>query len=170
MAHTIRICKDLTGWFASMGDDATGYPGVSVHWEQAFRSPEDAMGALDLAQALAQRLRGPTLRFWKPKRRPTHSSARRHNPRPNGSSVVVSTTWVADHYEGGRALVVVRVSNDRNGHGVRLTDSRGHSEAVVYYPIRQMAFEVAEKLIRVRYRDHVCSAACSGWTEDVDVH
>jgi hypothetical protein len=53
---TIRLCHDLTGWFATQGDDTLGYPGVRVHGEHAFASAHDAMRALDLTQALAQRL------------------------------------------------------------------------------------------------------------------
>jgi hypothetical protein len=74
--------------------------------------------------------------------------------------------WVSHHYEGGRFLVVAQVSFDQNGHGVRLTDSRGHSEAVIYYPSRQAAFRVADELVGIRYRGHQCGRACSSWAED----
>lgn len=47
--HTIRLCRDLTGWFATMSADVPSYPGVRVHWAAAFESQGQAMRVLDLA-------------------------------------------------------------------------------------------------------------------------
>jgi hypothetical protein len=55
---TIRLCHDLTGWFATQGDDVLGYPGVCVHCEHALPTAGDAMLALDMTKVLAQRLSG----------------------------------------------------------------------------------------------------------------
>ena len=80
MAHTVRICKDLTGWFATIGDDTPGYPGVRVHWEQTFLSPDDAMRILELAEALAHELRGERLLYWQPEPSPEVTTTRRVRP------------------------------------------------------------------------------------------
>ena len=55
---TVKLCNDLTGWFATLSDDAAEYPGVTVHSEQAFETSAQALRALDLTQVLAQRLGG----------------------------------------------------------------------------------------------------------------
>jgi hypothetical protein len=161
MPYTVRLCRDLTGWFASMSDDIAGYPGASVQWESAFECPDRAMSVLDMAQDLAQRLVGDAFLSWWPEPEPLPS-----RPRPFRSLVAGSARWVSHHYEAGRFLVVAQVSRDQNGHGVRLTDARGHSEAVIYYPTRQAAFEVADELVRIRSRNHACGRACSSWAED----
>ena len=59
MPYSVRLCRDLTGWFATMGGDAPPcYPGVRFHWEADVTTAGDAIRVLDLAQALAKRLRG----------------------------------------------------------------------------------------------------------------
>jgi hypothetical protein len=55
---TVRLCNDLTGWFASLSDDVAEYPGVTVQSEQGFETHDEAFQALDLTQVLAQRLTG----------------------------------------------------------------------------------------------------------------
>ena len=55
---TVKLCNDLTGWFATLSDDLAEYPGVTVHSEQAFETSAQALRALDLTQVLAQRLGG----------------------------------------------------------------------------------------------------------------
>jgi hypothetical protein len=162
MPYTVRLCRDLSGWFATLGDDMSDYPGVSVQWETAFESPDRAMSVLDLAQALALRLVGEAFVSWRPE--PVGSRSTWHN-RPFDSPVVGGMAWASYHYEGGRVLAVVQVSHDQNGYGLRLKDSRRHSEAAIYYPSRQAAFDVADALVRVRHRAHECGMACSGWTE-----
>jgi hypothetical protein len=54
----VKLCNDLTGWFASLSDDVAEYPGVTVHSEQGFSTSDEALRALDLTQVLAQRLGG----------------------------------------------------------------------------------------------------------------
>jgi hypothetical protein len=53
---TVKLCSDLSGWFASLSDDLADYPGVTVHSEQVFETHDHALRALDLTQVLAQRL------------------------------------------------------------------------------------------------------------------
>jgi hypothetical protein len=160
MPYTVRLCRDLTGWFASMSDDVDGYPGASIQWESAFDCPDRAMSVLEVAQDLAQRLVGEAFPAWvrNPEPRP-------RRPDPLTSVLAGRERWVSHHYEAGRFLVVAQVSHDQNGHSVLLTDARGHSEAVIYYPSRQAAFDVADELVRVRNRGHVCGRACSSWAE-----
>jgi hypothetical protein len=163
MTYTVRLCRDLTGWFASMSDDVPGYPGATVQWESAFECHERAMSVLDLAQDLAMRLVGDAFLSWGPQPEPRWSAP------VKGSPGVDARRWVSHHYEAGIFLVLAQVSHDQNGHGVRLTDSRGYSEAVVYYPSRPAAFAVADKLVGIRYRAHVCNRACSSWAEEACV-
>jgi hypothetical protein len=66
--YTVRLCRDSTGWFATMSDELADYPGVCTHWEEPFQSPDDAMRGLDLAQSLAYRLEGEAL--WSPQTAP----------------------------------------------------------------------------------------------------
>jgi hypothetical protein len=159
MPHTVRLCRDLTGWFATLGDDVVEYPGASVHWETAFESPAHAMSVLDLAETLAQRLADD-----RSSPREEASRAEASETRPPRPLLLSAASAVSHHREGGRALVLVQVNHDKHGHGVRLTDAHRRSEAAIYYPTRQMALDVADALVRVRYRAHVCGAACSGWT------
>jgi hypothetical protein len=158
MPYTVRLCRDLTGWFASMSDDVAGYPGSSVQWESAFDCPDRAMSVLEVAQDLAQRLVGGVLPAWG--REPGTALL------PARPLVAGGGRWASHHYEAGRFLVVAQVSHDEHGHSVRLTDARGHSEAVIYYPSRQAAFDVADELVRIRNRGHACGRACSSWAEE----
>jgi hypothetical protein len=161
MPYTVRLCRDLAGWFASMSDDIAGYPGAIVQWESAFDCPDRAMSVLEVAQDLAQRLVGGALPAWGREPGSAHLRAR-----PLAALVAGGGLWASHHYEAGRFLVVAQVSHDQNGHSVRLTDARGHSEAVIYYPTRQAAFQVADDLVRIRNRGHVCGRACSSWAEE----
>jgi hypothetical protein len=70
MMHTVRLCEDLSGWFATMSDDLPHYPGARVHWAAAFEDPDDAMRVLDLAQELAVRMADERVR-WTPGRAPS---------------------------------------------------------------------------------------------------
>jgi hypothetical protein len=160
MPYTVRLCRDLTGWFASMSDDISGYPGTTVQWESAFDCPDRAMSVLDLTEDLAQRLPGETFAFWGPRPEPTLPPGRALGPSAAGAR------WLCQHYEARRLLAVTQVAHDQNGYGVRFTDGRGHSEAVVYYPSQQTAFEVADRLVGIRHRSHICGRACSGWAVD----
>jgi hypothetical protein len=83
-----------------------------------------------------------------------------------GGALLTVARWLCRHYEAGQLLALTQVTHDHNGHGVRLTDGRGHSEAVIYYSTQQMAFEVADRLVGIRHRSHDCSPACSGWVEE----
>ncbi len=55
---TVKLCNDLTGWFATLSDDVAEYPGVTVHSEHGFETSAEALRALDLTQVLAHRLGG----------------------------------------------------------------------------------------------------------------
>jgi len=70
MVHTVRLCRDLTGWYATLSDDRPAYPGARVHWAAAFENPNHAMAVLDLAQALAFRLAEERV-AWNPGQAPT---------------------------------------------------------------------------------------------------
>ena len=70
MVHTVQLCQDLTGWYATMREDPPDYPGASVHWAAAFENPLDAIAVLDLAQALAFRLADGGV-AWTPGRAPS---------------------------------------------------------------------------------------------------
>jgi hypothetical protein len=92
------------------------------------------------------------------------------HPRPNASSpAIAGTRWLCHHFEAGRLLAITQVTRDHNGHGVRLTDGQGCSEAVIYYSSQEMAFDVADRLVGVRHRSHRCGGACSGWAEEAPV-
>jgi len=160
MPYTVRLCRDLTGWFASMSDDISGYPGTNVQWESAFDCPDRAMSVLDLTQDLAQRLAGEMFLPWEPRPEPTLPRRRALG------SCVVGTSWLRYHYEAGWLLAVTQVTHDHNGHGLRLIDGRGHSEAVIYYSTQQTAFHVADRLVGIRHRSHTCGRPCSGWAEE----
>ena len=72
--HTVRLCRDLTGWFATMSPDVPKYPGVRVGWAAAFESAEHAMRVLELAQALAHRLGDQPGAWGDDLRMPAHPS------------------------------------------------------------------------------------------------
>jgi hypothetical protein len=163
MAFTVRLCRDLTGWFATLGDDVIGYPGASVHWETAFENPSHPMSVLDLAETLAQRLVDDRSSPGQEAEAASHSEANERPPQHAPPSISAASV-VSHHREGGRALVLVQVNHDKYGHGLRIRDSHLRSEAAIYYPSRQMALDVADALVRIRYRTHVCDVACSGWT------
>lgn len=166
MPYTVRLCRDLSGWFATLCDDLLGYPGATVQWQMAVESPEQAMSVLDVAQTLAQRLVGEAFVSWVPEPGPAPTRATWLRASASRSPVVGGGSWVRCHYDAGRTLVVAHVSRDHIGHCVRLEDSRHPEEAAIYYPTRAAAFDVAEGLVRIRYRNHDCSSACSGWTEN----
>jgi hypothetical protein len=67
--YTVRICRDVTGWFATMNEDLDGYPGVSTHWEELFATSDEAMQGLDRARALAHRLEVAGFLLGKPSTR-----------------------------------------------------------------------------------------------------
>jgi hypothetical protein len=70
MVHTVCLCKDLSGWFATLSDATLHYPGARVHWAAGFENPDQAMAVLDLAQALAFSLADEEL-VWPANRAPS---------------------------------------------------------------------------------------------------
>ena len=79
--------------------------------------------------------------------------------------------WLRQHCEGGRVILVVRVSNEKAGYTITLLEpgrTPGVETIATSYASRETAFGAADAIVRSRYGAHACGSLCSGWTEDAE--
>jgi hypothetical protein len=88
-------------------------------------------------------------------------------------------SWVRQHLEAGRVVVVARVTIEGSQYAVRLAEppapgsirppEKPSPHDANHYTSRDLAFAAADVLVRHRLGGHFCTNACSGWIEDAAI-